>query len=774
MSYKLAPLVVKPGPKIGTASQIFLSQPDQEQNDLAGRLFLLAEFESKKADDLKLLDFIIEEANRHYYQNSKLLIIESGGGLETDKLFELAVAKLNRSLSVFLQNKKLKPQLENVSLTLGAIVGNRLNLANFGRNRALLVYKPKIEINNQLEGFEILNILASGNNEAGLLNLNKLFDNVVNGRIPDNGALLLANETLAEYLSDKQLVSIITALPPAGTAEQIKNIVEQTNNHGTFLAVVVKQSIGGDKDEKRPPAILKPMPERRGSLNHTAGGDADSVRHLNLTEERTEKILNPATLGGFGAVIARLNPFALSRGRNKIMKQPEASGSSLAGWRKTSSNKKNLAKSIGDAALLLLSGVVMIVNGLVHILSNLPQAFSQIKNWRANFSQVGLAIKSAGSKRVRKLFQLSARSKILLLVGCVCLLILAGNIIYSSISKARAEAQAAYQNNLSQTESQLNQAEASLVFHNIDGARTQLIAAKQSLNNWPQKQSKAQQVDWQKDNARYLKDYNEAFNILSVNNPTAVIDLTKLNQNFSALSLVNGQLILSNAQTIYKITDGQAAAVADANSLIKNLTWPAVDGSYLYFYNQDAMLRFDPAIDQLTAMNIAGTVASSSVITVFNNRLFAFDPTSGQVDRWIKTGAGFTSEKLWLKVPADLSNISSVSIDGQVYLAQGKQIKEYNLGQPMFFQPDQIDPAIANIEQIIVSQNNNYLYALDKQNSRLLIFDKAGKYLWEYQADCLGQAKAVQIDEDKKIVYCLADNALYSWPATHMNQKAAK
>ena len=115
------------------------------------------------------------------------------------------------------------------------------------------------------------------------------------------------------------------------------------------------------------PAILKPMPERRSNQSHTAGGDADSVKHLNLTEERTEKILNPATLGGFGAIIARFNPFALSRGRNKIMTQPEASGSSLAGWRKTSSNKKNWSKNISDAALLLLSGIVRVVNGLVHI-----------------------------------------------------------------------------------------------------------------------------------------------------------------------------------------------------------------------------------------------------------------------------------------------------------------------------------------------------------------------------------------------------------------------
>jgi len=117
------------------------------------------------------------------------------------------------------------------------------------------------------------------------LNINKLFSNVVSGKIPVNGYFLVINEALSEYLSNKQLIRIITKLSPAGAAEQIRNLLEQINSYVSFLGIIIKNTAVSAMSGEE----LKNRLEEEIMVE-------DYKPEITRTEEKTEEIMTPAGL----------------------------------------------------------------------------------------------------------------------------------------------------------------------------------------------------------------------------------------------------------------------------------------------------------------------------------------------------------------------------------------------------------------------------------------------------------------------------------------------
>ena len=65
MHYKISQLILTPGQKSSTISEIFLSQPDAQKENLGGKLWLLIEIEINKNNSLKIINFLIEIGRAH-------------------------------------------------------------------------------------------------------------------------------------------------------------------------------------------------------------------------------------------------------------------------------------------------------------------------------------------------------------------------------------------------------------------------------------------------------------------------------------------------------------------------------------------------------------------------------------------------------------------------------------------------------------------------------------------------------------------------------------
>ncbi len=289
MYYKIASIILNSERKSSSTSDIFIAQPDAHEEALAGKLFILAEIESQKGETVKTINFLINNINFNYYQNEKIILKEKIENISVENIFETTIAKTNKDLTEFLTREKIKISPYAFNVTACVLYKNELYFSTIGKNRSLLIYKEKTEEkkknkkNLEIEKIEykIADVGGTKEKRSEIINLNKLFSEVTSGKIPAGGSFLIINEALSEYISNKQLIKIVTALSPAGAAEQIKNILSQVNVFVSFLGIIIKSTTAVFSAEE-----LKKEKKEDKEENY-------KPEIVNL-EEKTEEILKPA------------------------------------------------------------------------------------------------------------------------------------------------------------------------------------------------------------------------------------------------------------------------------------------------------------------------------------------------------------------------------------------------------------------------------------------------------------------------------------------------
>ena len=285
MFYKISQLTLNPGKKNNSIDEVFVAQPDARSEGLAGQLFAIIKIESREQDYLKFVNFLLPELNHQYYQNEKLILRERLSTIKIDHIFESALAKTNKSLASLVQNDKLRLEIANLNITLGVIYENELHFAAIGKNRSFLIFRA----GDKGGEYKMSEVAAAAEPAGGW---NKLFSSVVSGHLPAGGYFLFTNETLPEFLSQKQLKEIITALPPAGAVEQIKNLLGNINSFVAFSAILIKNTTGLMAESARP----------------MAQNVQTSISNLKTTESSTEKLLAPSGMIDLRAGSAGFRP----------------------------------------------------------------------------------------------------------------------------------------------------------------------------------------------------------------------------------------------------------------------------------------------------------------------------------------------------------------------------------------------------------------------------------------------------------------------------------
>jgi len=298
MYNKIASIILNSGKNHNYAGEVFVSQPDSNKERLAGKIFVLAEMDGKKNETQKIINFLVNIFDYNYYGDEKILLRDKIEGLKIENIFETVLAKVNQGFAEFLQEEHLKISPSNTNLTLGVIYENKIYFSNYGKNKAFLIFRRKGD-------YEILNIEsnviedseATGSEVSTVYNIagSKIFSAVINGEIPAHSYFLFTNEALPEYVSNRELINIITKLPPMVAAEQIKNFLQKINSFAPFLGIIVKSTLGSGLNDLREESETAGQVAGAGPARGVSTRNAhSSISHLNYTEQKTESMLAPA------------------------------------------------------------------------------------------------------------------------------------------------------------------------------------------------------------------------------------------------------------------------------------------------------------------------------------------------------------------------------------------------------------------------------------------------------------------------------------------------
>ncbi|MDD5031639.1 MAG: hypothetical protein PHR36_01175 [Patescibacteria group bacterium] len=789
MYYKITSLILSSTQNSGQTSEVFVAQPDANKETLAGKLFALIEVNSRKSEALKIINFLVNALNHNYYQNEKIILRERISTLKVEHIFETSLAKTNKELLDFLEREKINIPLSAFNITVGIAYENELHFSNLGKNRCLLIYKhreepkvmpgklkfssaPKPEVS-----YKIVDLsqnsktqTPTGGGKGKRLSAHpdgtiKLFSNIVSGVIPTGGYFLFTNETLPEYLSGRQLIDIITKLPPAGAIEQIKNILGGVNAYVSFLGLLIKNTTG-----------LKPAAEIEPTAEVSA---RDSITRLNSTEEKTENLLMPSGMINF----------------KKWLKVPASISAKLKTQGSVDRNKQNFlmkdkiffrkkqtwifAKKIILILRDIFANLIYLLIYLLKVLTSKEQAkilgariIEKIRSDREN-------IKEKKEKIWLWLKNLNRRNKIFLFAAAICLLLFVISLSFTGVKNKIKEEKVAFADLVKTVEQKQNQVDAHLLYNNEEGAKTILDELKGMIENLPQ-ETEEQKEYYERITKKNGEQLEKIRHIVIIETGVPLADFANLNKAAEAANIIlAGNKIYAGdgaQKTIYTLdlSKNLITAVTDLNQPIKDLLSPVLDNNKnIYYLNNNSIIQLKTETEEISNLTIDFPSGRENIVaaTGYNNLLYFLDKKDGQIYRYRKTEGGFSSREKWMKDKADFSQAASFSIDGQVYVLNSDGgVLKYLKGEEQDFSLKAIDPPFTVAKKIIVSPDLEYIYILEPASKRLAIFNKTGDFLSQYRFDKLNNLKDFDVDEKGKKIYVLDGTKVYAIDATHFKK----
>jgi len=751
MHYKIGQLILTPGKKSNSISENFVAQVEKNKEDLAGKLFALIEIESKRSDDLKIINFLLNNINYNYYQNEKLILREKISTLKIEHIFESALARTNKNLIDFIKNEKINFDPYQINATIGIIYKNEIYFTNLGKNKAFLIYKNYDE--NKFKISDIINNTET--KEDKQINIAKLFSNIISGLLPAEGYVLFLNEALPEYISNRQLIEIVTALPPLGAVEQIKNTLSVVNSYVTFLGIIIKRTSINETSYHQKENIIK--------TSH------NSLENLKSTEENTEKLLSPTGIIKFNVKAFFKNKVFLKFFFKNKIKIKNNSLKDIIIKDKIFFNKKpngwlflKFWKIIKDIFIFIINIVIYFFNFLKN-LKNIKNALLSLIINANNFI-----------KKIKFIFiSLTKFQKILIFIVILCLLIFSGNIIRVNIKNKNDINDKIYSENINNIEDKLSKIESSLLYKDNDRARELFFEINNLINTLP-RNSKEQKEKYNNLLNSVSRLSDEINNILKISSPKEIINISKFNnQNkINKINLIADKNIIIASdpylKKIFKVDlKNKIATSTDINiNTINELSFPSQDkNNNIYYYTSNGnVIRYNSENNKITNLSIKDWGNKEiSGMTIFNNKLYFLDNKNNQIYRYNINSADFNKGTSWLRQNYNLTNSIDISIDGKIYILDNDgKILLFSEGENENFTLSQIFPALVKAELFKSSSESQYLYILDRNSKRILVFDKLGSFIIQYYFENLNSIDDFIVDEKNKIIYIIDSQILYS------------
>ncbi|PIR13932.1 hypothetical protein COV49_00585 [Candidatus Falkowbacteria bacterium CG11_big_fil_rev_8_21_14_0_20_39_10] len=779
MYYRLAPIILNSSRKSGLASEVFISQPDADKEELAGKLFIILEIEAKTAQAIKIIDFLINNINHNYYHNEKIILRERISTLKVEHIFETSLAKTNKNLAEFLDREKIKININKFNITVGLIYKNELHFSGLGKNKGFLIYlekdrggkKLKLEKNEHEKAkYKIMDIDSSSPTKAKFIPDQKnkkeinFFSDVISGHIPSQGYFLFTNEALPEYLSQRQLIEIITKLPPAGAAEQIKNTLSKINAYISFSGLIIKNTIG-EEEKFLLEKMIRPAPDAARL----------SIEELSSTEAETEKLLTPSGIVGGKKWLNGLT--------NLIKKIPRIAPGTVKEPLKTKIFLKD--KIFLKRKEAWIQKIASFFKGTIFLLAGLFIYLFKILTSREALFDFLNKIKSFHRKIIEKvnnalawIKNLNFKNKILFTVAALCLILFLSNLTFKNIENKKQVAEQNLNGLIASIEQKQNQVEANLLYNNEIGAKEILNEIKELLAQLPAEDEKNQEA-YQELLAKNESQMEKIRHVVKINNALKLADFVNLNSSAQAqnIALLDNKIYAGDdgQKTIYiiNLSDNLATAITDLNSPIQALKFPAADkNGNIYYLNNSSIIQLNTGNQELTSLNLILPEGPKNIVGLssYNNRLYAIDNQNSQIYRLDRVGAGFTANP-WLTQKTDLIQALDLSIDGHIYvLTSSGQILKYLKGQSQEFELDPIEPEFASPTKIHISQDLEFIYILEPAGKRLAIFNKTGKFIIQYQSDNFSDLKDFTVDEAGKKIYLLNGNSVYEVEGKHFGE----
>ncbi len=678
-------------------------------------IFLLAKCRKNGTDAEDLFQLLSDQMHR--------LGESFGDETNAQQRFEQFLGALNETLAQSVREGRWNIPIQQFDSLVGIACEDQMFLSGTGDLCALFLHQKQKQ-------YQIYNLFRGIQTEQSLPTWEKAFAIVLDGDLHQGDVFVISNQDLQRTLPVDDLNNILTTLPPLSATEKIRQYFPDRT---PLLLIILK--------------MMDPHESARSSETRATLKTNVSVKQFQEQEETTQRLLADQT-PKLSSLIEAIKK------HGKRFKEQKAWPFI---WRWT--------------------------RRIVWILLKTINQFKS-KETRAETKSRLIGNVRMTQKRLQSLlYQLThlPRSTKYLTIGIIMtVLVLSMSVSFLSSARARANDQKAFQEKIEKIDDFMERAGGALIYKDENQARGLYLSASALIDQLPtDTPSRAQKQAELKKAVQSATD--EIRRMVSVPNPALLGDLATLVDGVFGQAFVNrgtelfvfasdGRVYqLDRTQKMFKPVSTQiegsriaVSASAEDDRIFVLMT----DQSFAQFVKEESIQK-----------NIALTKPEGTTVDfiAYANRLYLLTvtETDGQIYRYEKTGDGFGNGTRWItSKTTPLSQARAITIDGTVFLLEKNgQIQRFDSGSEVGFEIGVVDPPITNATQIWTDIKSPYLYVLEPDTKRVIVFEKeTGAFIVQYRSETFQNLSDIIVDEASYSIYLLSGSKIYSIAPSHITR----
>ena len=256
--------------------------------------------------------------------------------------------------------------------------------------------------------------------------------------------------------------------------------------------------------------------------------------------------------------------------------------------------------------------------------------------------------------------------------------------------------------------------------------------------------------------------------------PELFIDISLLSEGLTGddLAASAGQLFVldKNGKRIVQVSiDTKKTEVVAGPKQIDEVDDIAAYAERVFILNSSGVFEVGEEKKRVVDKDWEGEVLSYT----YAGNLYILEKDNSEIWRYPGTGETFGSKQRWLApgVEPDLGNIFSWTIDGSIwFLSETGGVFKYTRGNQDSLTIAGAVPNLSNPSAIYTNEELEFVYILEKENQRVVVIDKEGKYKAQYLNEVIGEAKNLAASEEEGKIIFLTETKLYSIEAKHLTE----
>jgi len=716
--------------KSRSSCNIFISRPTPLEEKNLGKLFIITEIETTDKINYEIINIIQEELKENFYNSEELNI---------EMAFENSLNKVNQKLHELI-TEGITHWLEKFNIIAAVIKAKNLYLTQVGKMHAFLIHKDRIiDIISQTPSFETK------------INPLKIFSNIISGELNHSDQLLLCTTSILDYFSQEKLRRMIVSSLPSEAAASLENLLLESPVHTSFAAIIIKLL---EVD------IANPVFEQENKkvIPRIINAPQSSMEKLIEKERTTAQYLTPSIWPNVGKTLKNIYFPLTNFIRLKILKRParRTRPEELYRYRARQKEKRLWIKVFNQLFRILKFAA----QGIYSFFAAFFGLFKKRREMKTKIKEFPKAADQKISRSISMLQRLTRKQKIILIVALIILFIFAESIVL--IGKGQDKKLSAEQiaNNINQIQEKTYQAESALSYSDEEGAKKLLAEATDLLNQLPKK-SKTDKAKYDELSTLIQAQYVKTKHIIEITDPLVKFDFSNLDPNLNANGLIfssNNLYVFNSNNEIYKgvISSGKMDKISKTSQDAGQFKLDAnqTNNTVLFYHDKDGLLEFNTKTETLKPIEITFANQDKEIrdMYVFESKLYLLDVKNNQIFRHGRAANAYGESLSWIKDPnLNIKDTVSLAIDGSIYVLKSSGVvMELVQGRQVDFSLAEIDPKLTTATKIWTDANSNYLYILDPQGKRLVVFNKKGVLKAQYTSSKFDDLKGFAVDEKNK------------------------